>query len=71
MNNESIKKVQPTMNQAGKFCPVIKDKCKEAECVCGAQAQCLLITALTSVKTIELRIDRIAQLMGKTTGISS
>jgi hypothetical protein len=59
------------MNQTGKFCAVIKDKCKGEECVFGAQAQCALISALASLKNMEMRVDRIAQLMGKSGGISS
>jgi hypothetical protein len=51
-----------------KFCPIIKDKCKGDVCVFGGPVQCALVTG---IKTIELRLDRIAQLMGQSIGTGS
>lgn len=54
------------VNQADKFCAIIKDKCKGDQCAFWGQAQCAFVTALGNIKTMEFRLDRIAQLMGKT-----
>jgi hypothetical protein len=51
-----------------KFCPIAKEKCKGDMCVFGGPVQCAF---MSGIKTIELRLDRIAQLMGQTIGSGS
>jgi hypothetical protein len=69
--NLEIPVKKTAVNHADKFCAIIKDKCKGDACAFWWQDQCSFVTALGNIRTMELRLDRIAQLMGKSGGVSS